>query len=244
MQIGWPSVALSTDEKLTRDASTTVMPPLPSTSSVSSGPMVVGERRDQPAEPVALAEMLVDDEAVGQAEAGCEPHAARDRRRAVVAEGDHVFRQDAGAGAGAADRDTAGILCADEFRDRGAAEQRRQAQLVAAGEKDAARLRESLEASRFLAVAARVEVHHVDAARAEFAEQLFVARAGLVRAARGRDHDDVGVAAAGDAHETLEDARVVFLVLGATDRDDVAARFAFGDPARAHGGFLSRPARP
>ncbi len=37
--MGWPSVTLSTDEKLTFEASTTVTPPEPSTSSVSSGPM-------------------------------------------------------------------------------------------------------------------------------------------------------------------------------------------------------------
>ena len=94
--------------------------------------------------------------------------------------------------------------------------------------------RDARKAARFLAVAARVEVHDVDAARAELAEELLVALAGLVRAARGRDHDDVGVVAAGLAHEAREDARVVFLVLGAADRNDAAARLAFGDPAWAH----------
>jgi len=56
--------------------------------------------------------------------------------------------------------------------------------LFAAGEEDTARLRQALEAARFLAITAGVEVHHVD------------------------------------------------------------ARLALGDPARTHGGFLSRPARP
>ena len=93
---------------------------------------------------------------------------------------------------------------------------------------------QALEAARFLAVAARVEVHHVDPARAELAEDLLVAAARLVRAARGRDHDDVGVVAARGLHEAREDLRVVFLVLGAADRDDVPARLAIRDPAR-HG---------
>ena len=69
-------------------------------------------------------------------------------------------------------------------------------ELIAAGEEDSARLRDARETARFLAVAARVEVHDVDAARAELAEEFLVALAGFVRAARGRDHDDVGVVAA------------------------------------------------
>ena len=48
MQIGWPSVALSTEEKLTFDASTTVTPPVPSTSSVSSGPMKAAVSSSRP----------------------------------------------------------------------------------------------------------------------------------------------------------------------------------------------------
>ncbi len=36
---GWPSETLSAEEKLTSEASTIVAPPLPSTSSTSSGPM-------------------------------------------------------------------------------------------------------------------------------------------------------------------------------------------------------------
>src|SRR6202008_742841 len=86
---------------------------------------VVGERGDEPPEAVALAEMLVDDEPVREAEARREPDAARDRGRAVVAEGDHVLREDRGAGAGAPDRHAARVLRADQLRDRRAAEQRR-----------------------------------------------------------------------------------------------------------------------
>ncbi len=48
MQTGWPSVTLSIDEKLTSEASTTVTPPLPSTSSVSSGPMKAAVSSSRP----------------------------------------------------------------------------------------------------------------------------------------------------------------------------------------------------
>ena len=201
---------------------------------------VVGERGEQAAEPVALAEVLVDDEAVGEPEPGRE-RTLPDRRRALVAERDHVLGEDRGAGAGAADVTPRALLRADQLRDRRAAEDRREPELVAAGEEDAGGLLQALEPARLLAVAARVEVHHVDAARAELAEQLLVAAARLVRAARGRDHDDVGVVAAGDLHEAREDLRVVFLVLGAADRDDVPARLAVRDPARAHALSLRAP---
>src|SRR5262245_25261803 len=202
---------------------------------------VVGERGDEAAEAVALAEMLVDDEAVGEPEARREADAARDRGRAVVAEGDHVLGEDRGAGARAADGDAARVLRADQLRDRRAGEERREPELVAAREEDAGGILDAVEASLLLAVAPRVEVHDVDAARAELAEEPLVAAAGLVRAARGRDHDDVGVVAARDRHEAREDLRVVFFVLGAADRDDVAARLAFGYPARTHGISLRAP---
>jgi hypothetical protein len=60
-------------------------------------------------EAVALAEMLVDDEAVGQAEPGRQAHAAGARRAAFVAEGDHVLAEERGAGAGAGHRHAAAL---------------------------------------------------------------------------------------------------------------------------------------
>src|SRR5262249_5055255 len=105
-------------------------------------------------------------------------------------------------------------------------------QLVAAGEKDAARLLEAGEAAALLAVAAGVEVHDRDAPRAEIAEHLLVARPGLVNAARGGDDDQVRPGAARDAHEALEDAPVVLLVLRTADGDDPSAATACWNPAR------------
>ncbi len=193
---------------------------------------VVRQRREQAAEPVALAEVLVDDEAVGEAEARREAHAARDHRRTLVAERDHVLAQDAGARAGAADGHAVSIAQANELRDGRAAEQRRDAQLVAAGEEDSGRCFESLEPAGFVAVAPGVEVHRRDTSGTDVTEQLFVARPGLGQAAGGGNHDDVGVAVARDTHEPLEDVAVVLFVLGAADRDDPAAGSAFRDDAR------------
>jgi hypothetical protein len=76
---------------------------------------------------------------------------------------------------------TRGIAPADHRGDGCAAQQGSEPQLVAAGEEDAARFLEPLQAIRSLAIAARVEVHHGDARGAELAEQLFVARAGFVQ---------------------------------------------------------------
>src|SRR5437879_2692833 len=143
-----------------------------------------------------------------------------------------VLAEDAGAGARAADGDAARVARADELRDRGAAEKRREPQLVPAGEEDAARLLDSLESPRLAAVAAGVEIHDGHPRGADVPEQLLVARAGLVHPARGGDDDDVGLTPARLAHEALEDAAVILLVLRAPDRDDPATLLAGGNSAR------------
>jgi len=89
-----------------------------------------------------------DDEAVGQPEARREAHAARDHRRALVAERDHVFAEDAGAGARAATVTPFALRDAHQLRDRRAAEQRGEPQLVAAREEDTRGLLEALEPPR------------------------------------------------------------------------------------------------
>src|SRR6516162_2590571 len=193
---------------------------------------VVGDRGEEPAEAIALAKMLIDDETVGESQAGREPHAAGHDGRALVAAGDHVLAENAGAGAGAADGDAARVAHTDQFGNGGAAEQRREPQLVAAGEKDAARFLEALQPAGLAAVTPRVEVHHRDACRTECTENLLVAGAGLVHAARGRNHDDIGTLAPRDPHEALEDATVVLFVLRAADRDDPPPRLALWHSAR------------
>src|SRR6516162_6968225 len=170
---------------------------------------VVGDRGEEPAEAIALAKMLIDDETVGESQAGREPHAAGDDGRALIAPGDHVLAENAGAGAGATDRDPMRIAQADELRNLRATEQRRETELIAAGEENAARFLDALQPPGLTAVAPRVEVHHRDARGAERAEDLLVARPGLVHAARGRNHHEIGLLTSRDAHEALEDAAVV-----------------------------------
>src|SRR5215469_15754615 len=196
------------------------------------GEGVVGKRGEQPPEAIALTEMLIDDETVGQPQARREPHAAGYDGRALIAAGDHVLAENAGAGAGAADGDAARVAQTDQFGDGGATEQRRESQLVAASEKDAARFLEPRQPSRLAAVASRIEVHRRDACCAECPENPLVAWAGLVHAAGGGNHHDIGVLTARDTHEALEDAAVVFLVLCATDRDDPSARLTRWNLAR------------
>ena len=138
----------------------------------ADGKRVVGQGGDQTAQPVALAEMLVDDEAIGESQARRQPHAARDHRGAFIAERDHVLAQDAGAGAGAAHRHSVGVAHANEFRHRRAAEQRGEPQLIAAGEEDAGRLLEPPQSAGLLAVAAGVEIHDGDFGGAQLLEEV------------------------------------------------------------------------
>ncbi len=110
---------------------------------------VVGQRREQAAEPVALAEVLVDDEAVGEAEARREAHAARDhatspRRRTRSCARSGCWRR---RWCRRRSRRCA-LRSADQLGDGRAAEQRREAQLVAAGEEDAGRLLRVARAGR------------------------------------------------------------------------------------------------
>src|SRR5258708_37627376 len=59
----------------------------------ADGKRVVGQRRDQTAEAITLPEVLIDDEAVREAEARREAYAARNDGRTLVAERNHVLAQ-------------------------------------------------------------------------------------------------------------------------------------------------------
>ena len=195
---------------------------------------VVGQRGEQAAEPVALAEMLVDHETVGQAQSRRQAHAARGRRTALLAERDHVFAEDAGAGAGAAHVHAVRIARADQFGDGRAAEHGREAQLVAAGKEDAAGLLEAGQAVVFIGITARIEVHRCHPAGAELGKHLLVARPGIGQLAGRRDHHDIGIAAATKLDKALQDPGIVQLLLGTTNRNDPAPLCTVGGPARAH----------
>ncbi len=90
----------------------------------------------QPAVAVALVEVLVDDGRLEQPETGRHLGHPLLRRTAGTAEGDHVGRLDAGAGGGAADHGAAEVGRDDRVADRGAADDRGQLELVAAGHED------------------------------------------------------------------------------------------------------------
>jgi len=111
----------------------------------------------------------------------------------------------------------------------GVPQQSREAQLVAAGEKDAAGLEQAFEAPGLVAVPAGIKIHHRHALRADVAEHLLVSRAGLVHAAGGRNDDDVGVLASRDAHKALEDPPVVFLILRSADRNNPSTPLTVGN---------------
>ena len=184
---------------------------------------VVRERREQATEAVALPEMLIDDELVGQAQPRRHRHHIRVRRTALDAARDHVFGHERSAGRRAGHVHAVGIAAPDQLRDVGAAERRRQAQLIAARHEHAIRLVDIVEFAARLAVLARLERQHLGMLDAELAKQLFVVAAGILELARGRNDADTRILAAAELDEAVENFRVVQLFFGAADRDDVAA---------------------
>src|SRR5690242_18304263 len=136
--------------------------------------------------------MLIDDEAVGETKPRGEAHAAGDHRRTLVTGSDHVVGKDAGPRARATHRDPMRVAEANEPGNGRAAEERGEPQLVSAREEYAAGFLDARKATALTTVAARVEVHYRDAGGAERLEELLVARASLVHAAGGGNHDDIG----------------------------------------------------
>ena len=108
------------------------------------------------ADAVALAEVLVDDDARNETEPGRHLRHAHARRGAAGAEGDHVRGEDRGAGAGAGDDDAVPCCRCLTLRANGVpADDAGQAHLVAAGEEDAGDVVQDLERSRATLAAAR-----------------------------------------------------------------------------------------
>ena len=186
---------------------------------------VLGDEREQPSEPVPLLEVLVDDHAREQPESGRDLGHALLGRGAARAERDHVAAHRARAGAGAGDRGTGLEPIEDRVGEARAADRRREAQLVAAGQEDAARVAD--RDGRRVGVRLRPgdDMQRADATRAELAEHDAVALAGLgAERRRGADDGDRGVGATGEGDEPAQDQPVADLVLGATDDDDGSFR--------------------
>src|SRR6266404_3023775 len=118
---------------------------------------------------------------------------------------------------------------ANELGDWRAAEQRREPQLVPAGKEDSGRRLEPPQAAGFLAVAARIEIHHRHPRGAQVREEFLVPGPRLVHPTGCGDDDDIRVGAARDAYEAFQNMAVVLLVFGAADRHDPAATLARGN---------------
>ena len=110
--------AESIEEYVRSDGSRTLTAPLPATSKTSSGPMnaavsssspspsangLYADRRHQPADAVALAEVLVDDDPIRESESRRQRHHVRARRGPFGSERDHVLGEEGGAGGRAGD---------------------------------------------------------------------------------------------------------------------------------------------
>ncbi len=88
-----------------------------------------------------------------------------------------------------------GVSRADRLSDGGAADQRGEPQLIAAGEKHAGRLLDAGDAPGFVGIATGIEIHHIDAGDAQVVKNLDVARPSVEQLTGGRNDHDVGFAA-------------------------------------------------
>src|SRR6478735_486079 len=100
------------EENWSSDGSTIVSAPPPTTSKVSSGPMNAAVFSSSP---IPMAEVLVDDHAVGEAEPRGEGHDLGPRARALLAERDHVLAQERRARRRAGDVRALGVPAAERL---------------------------------------------------------------------------------------------------------------------------------
>ena len=96
---------------------------------------IVRQGRQQPADAVPLAKMLIDDHLVGQPQAGGHGDSPLARGGTVAPAGDHVFGQNRGPGGGAGDHHTVCVEAPYQAGHRGAAKDGREPQLIATGDK-------------------------------------------------------------------------------------------------------------
>src|SRR4029453_13943806 len=115
---------------------------------------IVGQRSQETSQPVALPEVLVNDDTIGEAEAWGERDDAGPRGGSLLAEGDHVLRQDRRPRRGTCNRYSRGVEPPDRLRDWGAAQMGGKPQLIAPGEKDTGRVLQPLEQSVVIPVPA------------------------------------------------------------------------------------------
>ena len=164
---------------------TSRMPSGPTTPAVSSSTprpeqrRVLGDEAEQPAEPVPLLEVLVDDDAREDAETRRDLGHPVLGRRARRPERDHVARHRRGAGGRAGDDRPVAEPLQDRVGEARPADRRGEAELVATGQEDAGRV--AHREGRLLVVGlwARDRVERDDPGDAELTEHLLVALARL-----------------------------------------------------------------
>jgi len=100
---------------------------------------------------------------------------------------------------------------------------RRQAQLVAAGHKDAIALVDVTEIFVGLAVLSRYEMQDFRVLAAKLAEQLLVIPAGILKFGGRRDDADTCILTTADVDESIQDLRIIEFFFCAANRDDEAA---------------------
>ena len=157
------------------------------------------------------------------------------RRCAARPERDHVARDGGSARAGAGDH-RAVLMALDELlAEQRAADDARQAQLVAAGHEDRGRVVELRDEARVVRVVAHQRPHAAHVADAHLSEERQVELGRLVAQRRGRrDDDDAGIAAAGQRDEARQDLALPELVLGTADHEQVTGPSLPGAGLRRH----------
>ncbi|MDZ7631517.1 MAG: hypothetical protein U5K74_09255 [Gemmatimonadaceae bacterium] len=172
------------------------------------GERVEGERREQASESIALAEVLVDDDVAGEAEAGRHDDHAGARCGAFMAAGDHVRGHDGGAGAGAGHGHAGLEAVVEDLRCGRAAHDGRQAELVAARHEDAVRILEDRCPVAVIAVGPSLEIERAGVLHTVPRELLLVPAAHVRLFRGGGDDGDDRVARSAELDEPSQDGRV------------------------------------
>ncbi len=179
--------------------------------------------RKQAAQPGTLLEVLIDDQAGQDGQSGSHLEHALPGCRAAGAECDHMRAHRGGARARAGDHGAFAVTARKSPADARAGDRQRQAQLVAAGQKDARGVAHGAHGARIVGLLARRRVDGRHPTYAQFTEDAPVHVAGHGAQRRGAaDHRDARVGAAGQLYEARQDDALADLVLCPANDNDVS----------------------
>ena len=178
--------------------------------------------------------MLIDNHRIGQTQTGRQRHRAFNRAHIALPAADHMFRHDRGPRRGARNRHPRRIAPPDRLSNRGAAKDRRQPQLVAAGDKDAGGALQHLDIAGVFAIGAAVDRQEFDPRRTKIAEHPVIIRPGGFHLRGGRNDDNIGRGPAGKFDKKAVNMHVLDPVLTPANRDDKAAFSGRVQLRRAH----------